>query len=126
MKSEISKRPQKTGRRKASDKTERVPKWLLDEADTLKAMIEWYKSREATAMEAEIRRPVFVGDRTNSGIRVNSVILERAVRKARQERFKTGGSLSQLVEWLLWLYIGSPADVVEGPAGSEGRTTSRG
>ena len=59
-------------------------------------------------MDAAGRRPLFVGKTKNTGIRVNETILERAVEKSKRERAKTGGNLSQLMEWLLWIYIGQP------------------
>ena len=99
-----------------------LPQWLVDEADTLRDMIEWWKSREAAAMEALVRRPVFLGKTRNTGIRVSEVILDRAVAKAKQEKLKTGGNLSQLVEWLMWIYLGSPDDVVEHPPPPEQNT----
>lgn len=105
------KEPRKS--RKSLDEAAPLPEWLLDETETLKEIIEWWKSREATALNAIERRPVFIGKTKNSGIRVNEVILDRAMNKARQERLRTGGNLSQLVEWLLWIYIGSPDDIVE-------------
>jgi len=95
--------------------TTSVPRWLLDESETLQEMIEWWKSREAATMEALERRPVFIGKTRNTGIRISEVILDRAVVKAKQERLKTGGNLSQLVEWLMWIYLGSPDDLVEHP-----------
>ncbi len=90
-----------------------LPQWLLEEADTLKEIVQWWKTRESAAMEASLRRPVFTGKTRNTGIRVNTEILDRAIDKAREERLKTGGNISQLVEWLLWVYIGSPDDVVD-------------
>jgi len=102
--------------------TTSLPQWLLEETDTLKEMIEWWKSREAAAMEASVRRPVFLGKTRNTGIRVSEAILDRAVAKAKQERLKTGGNLSQLVEWLMWIYLGSPDDVVEHPGPPEQNT----
>ena len=66
-------------------------------------------------MEGSLIRPVFKGKTGNSGIRVNEVILDRVLKKARQDKLRTGGNLSQLVEWLMWIYIGSPTDVVERP-----------
>lgn len=92
-----------------------LPQWLQEETDTLKEMIEWWKSREAASMDAAGRRPLFAGETKNTGVRINKVILERAVEKSKLERAKTGGNLSQLMEWLLWIYIGSPDDVVEHP-----------
>lgn len=93
--------------------TTSLPQWLLEDTDTLKEMIQWWKNRESAAMEAAVRRPVFVGKTRNTGIRASEVILDRAVAKAKQEKLKTGGNLSQLVEWLMWIYLGSPEDVVE-------------
>lgn len=95
--------------------TASLPQWLLEETDTLQEMIEWWKSREATSMDAAGRRPLFMGETKNTGVRINKVILERAIEKSKRERAKTGGNLSQLMEWLLWIYIGSPDDVVEDP-----------
>lgn len=99
-----------------------LPEWLLEESETLKEMIEWWKSREAAAMEASVRRPVFLGKTRNTGIRVSELILDQAVTKAKQERLRTGGNLSQLVEWLLWVYLGSPGDLVEHPPPPETNT----
>ena len=107
----------KKARRQTKPKapTTPLPQWLLDDADALKEMIEWWKSREAASMDAAGRRPLFIGKTKNTGVRVNEVILRRATEKAKRERAKTGGNLSQLMEWLLWIYIGSPDDVVEDP-----------
>lgn len=112
--------PQKTKRpeqqqSKSSDKTTSLPQFLLDDAATLQEMIEWWKSRESAAIDASDRRPIFTGKTRNTGIRVNVEILDRAMAKAKQEKFKTGGNLSQLLEWLMWIYIGSPDDVIENP-----------
>ncbi|MFC1836006.1 hypothetical protein ACFL2Q_15015 [Thermodesulfobacteriota bacterium] len=111
-------RKQEEQKRTPTEPEDRVfdlPEWLSDEAATLREMVEWWKSRESAAMEGSVRRPVFEGKTKNSGIRVNEEIMARALHKARQEKLKTGGNLSQLVEWLMWVYIGRPTDVVEGP-----------
>jgi hypothetical protein len=90
-----------------------LPQWLIEDADILKEMIQWWKARESAAMEATFRRPLFRGKTRNTGIRISEEILDRAVAKAKEEKLKTGGNLSQLLEWLLWVYIGSPDDLVE-------------
>jgi hypothetical protein len=105
----------KEQKRSEAPATPSLPQWLLEETDTLKEIIEWWKTRESAAMDAAGRRPLFVGKTKNTGVRINETILERAVEKSRRERAKTGGNLSQLMEWLLWIYIGSPDDVVEHP-----------
>jgi len=92
-----------------------LPRWLVKDLDTLKAIIEWWKAKDGIPqLHAEESRPVFNGKTRNSGIRVNEEILRRAVNKARQDKTQTGGNLSQLVEWLMWKYIGEPPDVVKG------------
>ncbi len=110
-----SRKPKQPGKssRPTPENTTSLPQWLLEEADTLKEIVQWWKTRESAAMEASLRRPVFTGKTRNTGIRVNTEILDRAIDKAREERLKTGGNISQLVEWLLWVYIGSPDDVVD-------------
>lgn len=114
-KSRKTEEPKKTSMTEPDKRDADFPEWLSGEADTLRDMIEWWKSRESAAMEGSVRRPVFEGKTKNSGIRVNEEIMARALHKARQEKLKTGGNLSQLVEWLMWIYIGSPTDVVEHP-----------
>lgn len=98
---------------KILDHTHPLPQWLVDDADTLQEIIQWWKNRESVAMEGLDRRPVFTGKTRNTGIRVSAEILDRAITKAKEERLKTGGNLSQLVEWLLWIYLGRPDDVVD-------------
>jgi hypothetical protein len=90
-----------------------LPQWLFVQHETLKDIVDWWNSRESFAMDVHDRRPIFSGKSRNSGIRVNELILRRAMEKAKRDRIRTGGNLSQLVEWLLWLYIGSPTDVIE-------------
>ncbi|MGB6068816.1 MAG: hypothetical protein WBG50_28735 [Desulfomonilaceae bacterium] len=93
-----------------------LPQWLQDDLDSLRTLLEWWKSQPAgiTLQDVMERRPVFRGKTRNSGIRVNEEILERAVTKAKQDKTRTGGNLSQLVEWLMWKYIGEPVDLVQG------------
>ena len=94
-----------------------LPQWLLDDLDSLKTMVEWWKasSKEGVALlDITERRPIFVGATRNTGIRINVEILKRAVAKAQDEKMRTGGNLSQLVEWLMWKYLGEPGDIVAG------------
>jgi hypothetical protein len=65
-------------------------------------------------------RPVFKGERKNTGVLVNREILDRAAAKAKTEKARTGGSLSSLVELLLWFYVGSPDELLAtGPEGED-------
>jgi hypothetical protein len=91
-----------------------LPEWLDDDAwQDLHEMLLAWKSRKGTEIIPPQYRPMFRGNRRNSGIHVNEIILKRAMKKAKLDRARTGGSLSRLVEFLLWQYIGSPADVLE-------------
>jgi hypothetical protein len=94
----------------------------LYESGTIPQLIAWWEShvsqdRELPAMEEQ--RPVIRGNKirngkskANTGIQIDIEVLERAQAKLKQEAVATGGSLSQLVELLLWRYIGAPQDLV--------------
>jgi hypothetical protein len=79
-------------------------------------VISWYEATkgEAGMIQAIERRPMFKGERRNTGIKLSKSILDAAVAKCKTEPQRVGGSFSQLVEYLLWRYIGSPAEMVEG------------
>lgn len=59
------------------------------------------------------RKPIFKGQTRNTGIKINEELLNRAVQKAKKERLRTGGSLSGLVELLIWKYLDEPDDLIE-------------
>jgi hypothetical protein len=83
----------------------------------LAQILTWWKEQRTVVglMEA---RPEFRGDLRykSTGIRVREEILARAMKKAKRQRLKSGGSISSLVELLLWEYIGSPADLLAAPS----------
>lgn len=83
-----------------------------EEVGTVRDMISWWESRRMRLDEIE-RRPVFKGATRNTGININEELLNRAVQKAKKERLRTGGSLSGLVEFLLWKYLDEPDDIIE-------------
>jgi len=83
-----------------------------EEVGTVRDMIQWWESRRMRLDEIE-RRPVFKGTTRNTGININEELLNRAVQKAKKERLRTGGSLSGLVEFLLWKYLDEPQDIIE-------------
>jgi hypothetical protein len=82
-----------------------------DEIVVLREIIQAYR---ANKLDLALLRPRFKQPRTNSGILLNDEIKKRALEKAKADPDATGGSLSSLVEVLLWRYLGSPSDVVEG------------
>ena len=83
-----------------------------DEIGTAREMILWWKSRRI-GLDTIERRPVLKGRTRNTGIQINEELLNRAVQKAKKERLRTGGSLSGLVELLLWKYLDEPDDLIE-------------
>ncbi len=84
----------------------------------LSQVIDWYEATKdkGSVLEMAEYRPMFRygKERRNTGIAVSDLILERAVAKQKGDRARVGKSLSQLVEYLLWLYIGSPQELIEG------------
>lgn len=97
----------------ASYSLPQLPRWLVDDLDNLKALLDWWKSLPESTPATPEARPTFTGEYKNTGIRINKTILQRALAQSKQQRYQTGGNLSQLVEFLLWRYIGSPEDVLD-------------
>jgi len=96
-----------------------LPEWLDEAAsEDLQDMIQWWRERKGGLPSPRQQKPVFKGKRRNTGVHVNETILLRAMEKAKKDKVRTGGSLSLLVEWLLWRYLGEPEDVLE-PYGAE-------
>ena len=87
-----------------------------DDFETLRKIVEEYKAHrlDFTLLPP---RPRFASPRTNSGFTCNTEIRRRASKKAQADPHGTGGSLSQLIELLLWKYVGCPPDVIEKPPG---------
>lgn len=88
----------------------------VETISTLREVASWWQDRKATGdpMEAASgprgpeHRPVFVGARRNTGIRINSRLLEDALAKSQwpeEARKLGGGGLSPLIERLLWHYL---------------------
>lgn len=91
-----------------------------DDLDILKEMIHEYKAHRLD-FSLLPRRPRFKIPRVNSSFTCNTEIRRRGSKKAKTDSHGTGGSLSSLVELLLWKYLGCPSDVVENtsPDGSD-------
>jgi hypothetical protein len=91
-----------------------LPKWMDTEAQRdLEDMLEWWRKKKSSPLREIQARPVFRGKRINSGFHINETILRKAQEKVKTDKLRSGGSLSLLVELLLWRYIGSPEDVLE-------------
>jgi len=105
------------GSREAAPETVSEP-LQSHEIETLREIIEKYRTNQ---LDLSGGRPRFRKPRTNSGILLNEDIRKRALEKAKADPDATGGSLSGLVELLLWRYIGSPSDVVEGSDSESGQ-----
>ncbi|AFM23722.1 hypothetical protein [Desulfomonile tiedjei] len=99
-----------------------LPEWLDSEAfRALRAVLDWWRERQDETMILPPSRPVFKGPRRNSGFHINAEILKRATEKLKKDKVRTGGSMSLLMELLLWEYIGRPEDLLE-DAGEEPTT----
>lgn len=91
-----------------------LPEWLDSDAfQTLRAVLDWWRERQDESMVLSPSRPVFKGPRRNSGFHINAEILRRATQKLKKDKVRTGGSMSLLMEVLLWEYIGRPQDLLE-------------
>ncbi len=99
-----------------TDDVVRVHESLTDEElKTLRKIIVWWQTGgQQTAerlrsinVEDLKARPVFPGPKFNSGIRVSKRLLDAARAKCEspEEKRRTGGSISSLVECLLWDYL---------------------
>jgi len=84
-----------------------------EDLDTLRRMIEEYKAHRVDFTSLP-RRPRFKGPRVNTGISVRAEIRDRALERAKADPDGTGGgTLSGLIEVLLWVFLGQPEDVID-------------
>jgi len=93
------------------------PALTHEERTALREIIQWWRTKghkEATAPAPQFR-PKLKGESRATSIRVNSKLQRLAVRKAnaREERPKTFGNLSGLVEYLLFQYLGCPEELLD-------------
>ena len=92
------------------------------ESGGLKEMMEWWQKQKpegagGTSLITKGPRPLIGGNqgKQNASVTVDREILARAITKAKREGDQTGGTLSLLVELLLFKYIGSPDDLLIKP-----------
>ena len=85
-------------------------------------MMEWWQKQKPqgageTPLVGQGPRPLIGGGqgKQNASVTVDREILARAITKAKREGDQTGGTLSLLVELLLFKYIGSPDDLLIKP-----------
>ena len=83
-----------------------------EDIEILKKVAREYKAQRVDFTRLP-HRPRFKYPRVNSGITCNAEIRRRALVRAKSDPEGTGGSLSSLIELLLWKYLGCPPDVVE-------------
>lgn len=90
------------------------PEWLDASAlADLRAVLDWWRARQEESMILSPTKPMFRGSRRNSGFHINAELLRRATEKLKKDKVRTGGSMSLLMEILLWEYLGRPQDVLE-------------
>jgi hypothetical protein len=97
-------------------------------AQDLRALIEWWRREQKTGLKTETaeERPALVGPKKNTGIWVDVFVLKKAKMQAQKDKAGTGGSISSLVEKLLWEYVGSPQHDDQGRPLIEGTEARRG
>jgi hypothetical protein len=103
--------PCRTNRPCVTEKTEKEPLGP-DDFDILKEIVQAYKDHRLDFSQLP-RCPRFKHPKLNSGIRLNDEIRKRCLERAKSDPDGTGGSLSSLIELLLWTFLGCPPDVVE-------------
>lgn len=92
---------------------------VLTSAEILivKEMVANYQNKKMvkSVTTMPIRRPQFKSEsKKNTGLILDKTIHELSEEKRRTEPERVGNSFSQLVEFLLWKYIGGPMNLVEG------------
>jgi len=89
----------------------------LEKTGKMQELMDWYETTKdiPTAPILPDQRPLFrAGEVRNTGIAIAGEILDRAREQMKTEKHRVGKSLSQLIEFLLWQYVGSPTDLIEG------------
>jgi hypothetical protein len=86
----------------------------LYQSGMLQELVEWFEAnQERKIIMSDLpTRPVFKGPFKNTGIKISNPIRRAALRRAKKEQTRVGGSLSALVEYLLWQYIDCPDDMI--------------
>jgi hypothetical protein len=87
----------------------------MDDIAIIKAMIQAYKNTQGRpdkehTLYVGVRPRIQHGEKRIS-VRLNPALYETCMKKLEAEQFKQGQSFSGLVEYLLWLYAGSPSDL---------------
>jgi hypothetical protein len=87
---------------------------LSDHADEIIEMLNWWRGKKDQQIHLGEARPILDGGegQKNTGVKVDLKILKMATEKAQKERAQTGGSVSKLVELLLWKYLGEPEEFI--------------
>jgi hypothetical protein len=84
----------------------------LHESGELTALISWWRKGQNAMMPT--KRPILRGPagrgRVNSGLLLDCELKDRALAAAKRDPAATGGSLSLLIELLLWRYLGEPQE----------------
>lgn len=82
----------------------------LERSGDLDSLVDWYRNTLDTSALVAAARPNLRGPRSNTGIKVNSELLRLARTKQKAGKWR---SLNQIIENLLWQFVGSPSDLLE-------------
>lgn len=112
-------KPTKEKRQATPPETEAPP--VQKDGEVLQEIIEWWKSGKANEAKRSLfmapHYPAFKDEfkKGNRSLSLRTEIMQRAEKKIQRDKVRTGGSLPNLVDLLLWHYIGSPDDLLEPP-----------
>lgn len=83
-------------------------------AGELAQLMEWWRATKGKGGESTMpaKRPTLKGPegRINTGLLIDKTLKDRALEAAKRDPAMTGGSLSLLIELLLWRFLGEPAE----------------
>lgn len=84
------------------------------QAEEIQEMLQWWRDKKDNQIHLGEVRPILDGSEGQkfTRVKVDVRILKMATEKVKKERAQTGGSVSKLVELLLWKYLGEPEEFI--------------
>ncbi|MFZ5868558.1 MAG: hypothetical protein ACOYXY_21920 [Thermodesulfobacteriota bacterium] len=101
-----------------TDRTPIVPEAGQLDPETLETLLEmaawWKRNRDKMLMPLPGTRPIFHRKKSVlRSVRLDERLIKAAEKKAKEERATTGGGFNQLVELLVWQWLGRPTEFLE-------------
>jgi hypothetical protein len=99
---------------KKKEETVSITQLTEDQIKMLEDILDWWRKRKEGLIELREIRPNFKrGPTVTRSVRIGKSLSEEAEKKAKREKFKTGGTLNGLIELLLWEYLGRDKKFVD-------------